>query len=123
MRREKAHLTDMAVAPKIVPGCQKHLSQARVGVRQRFPAIFPPVGSLPNPRSRFFTFQKKLKVKKETASRSHSENSRKYAGKQYEQKNGEYEICEKEGKRKRKARSGPDLHEYDTNTGKRADNL
>lgn len=123
VRREKAHLTDMAVAPKIVPGCQKHLSQARVGVRQRFPAIFPPVGSLPKQRSRFLIFQKKLEMKKETAFKSHRDNSRKYAGKHMNKSMGISRFREKERKRKRKARSGPDLHEYDTNTGKRADKL
>ena len=102
VRREKAHLTDMAVAPKIVPGCQKHLSQARVGVRQRFPAIFPPVGSLPNPRSRFFIFQKKLEVKKETASKSHSENSRKYAGRHMNKRMGNMRFAKKKGKEKEK---------------------
>lgn len=123
VRREKAHLTDMAVAPKIVPGCQKHLSQARVGVRQRFPAIFPPVGPLPKPRSRFLIFQKKLEVQKKTAFKSPSENSRKYAGKHMNKRMRIVEVYEKEREGKRKAGSGPDLHENDTNTGKRADNL
>ena len=121
VRREKAHLTDKAVAPKIVPGCQKHLSQARVGKRQRFPAIFPPVGSLPKPRSRFLISQKKLKVKNETASKSHGENSRNYAGKPRNESVGNMKFAKKERKRKRKAWSGPDLHEYGTNTGERAD--
>lgn len=36
---------------------------------------------------------------------------------------GVIEVYGKEREGKRKARSGPDLHKYDTNAGKRADNL
>lgn len=98
VRPEKAHLTDMAVAPKIVPGCQKHLSQARVGVRQRFPAIFPPVGSLPKPRSEFLIFQKKLEVKKKPASKSHSKKLKKYAGKHTNKSMGNMRFAKKKEK-------------------------